>query len=203
MGGQDARGSTGRLEKPWSGLAPLATALAAGPAELGPALALRLREMTPAARARAALAVRLAVHRLAAGGRTVAEADRRHLLGVLEQLRRDEDEWPRLLAVAIGDCEAVAVARIGAESPMVRDNLEELEAFFRAGGGGGGDGGGGEAPPAALEGVFRPAAPEERAEHRHFTLLKDQVARTDVHVAAGVGTGRGPDAPTKRPKLGI
>ena len=102
--------------------------------------------------------------------------------------------------MAIGDCEAVAVARIGAESPMVRDNLEELEAFFRAGGGGGG---GGEAPPAALEGVFRPAAPEERAEHRHFTLLKDQVARTDVHVAAGVGTGRGPDAPTKRPKLGI
>ena len=201
MGGQDAmaRGWAGRLEKPWSGLAPLATALAAGPAELGPALALRLREMTPAARARAALAVRLAVHRLAAGGRTVAEADRRHLLAVLEQLRRDEDEWPRLLAVAIGDCEAVAVARIGAESPMVRDNLEELEAFFRAGKAAGG----GEAAPAALEGVFRPAAPEERAEHRHFTLLKDQVARTDVHVAAGVGAGRGPDAPTKRPKLGI
>ena len=125
-------------------------------------------------RARAALAVRLAVLRQAASGK--AGKDQEHVLALLEPLLEDKDDWPRLTAEAVKDpstpYDVEAVLQASAAGKDMLKRLEEaLEAAHESLGG---------LRPAEEKFMANAAAVSKETKHSHF-VLRSSVAREEDH----------------------
>ena len=125
-------------------------------------------------RARAALAVRLAVLRQAASGK--AGKDQEHVLALLEPLLEDKDDWPRLTAEAVKDpstpYDVEAVLQASAAGKDMLKRLEEaLEAAHESLGG---------LRPAEEKFMAKAAAVSKETKHSHF-VLRSSVAREEDH----------------------